>query len=806
MSSQSKFLKLNANVLLEYTYDDSNILSENYQILSDLIQGTRTLASTTNNNNLYNTSYVVDPVLKKLAKFDLTQSFLKEEDYFTVPIQYDNIKLHLPISFSFGPNYAGFAVRIYTYDYANKIQYNLSRFTYDEQDTSLTGITQYEVPFFYNDQQWTKYIEFNIHSINIVANQRISTPTSDTVLPNSINQQLTKSNGLSLTAPIFIEFSLISSTQTVFGVKYYYIGDTYRTSITRVPEYQTLGVNIEESTQGDFFEISGTYGNANLDDFIAEATAKGQNIQIEYLVTLYEENILTGQQTFLVTENFSQPILYRPIITFSNTTAAIDVEMDVINVVDNSTISRFTSIGLTNNLFKYGKFLQQINISGAYTPKLYNSNVSGINTTSTANNVTNISITKVNYPILIDKYKILVSSSSSLSSDYKGNGLLQIMITPFDNVIKFVIAKDINSDGTPNPYNLSDVLFNASLTLSFKTDTIFLEYDIFKESPDNDFDNGVVIYNIPEEDQATLKTIYKDNKNFFLSVLSNNTNTRTLLYSGTFQLYNNVIFVQPSSSSSSNLNSNPLSSLSGLTAKPFISLNEQGVSNTTPSIRTSTNNENQALQLSSQAPIRSTTSSASSTNKNVLVFLKPVSEAIANQINRDFINNGYNIYVNYNYTFLILNVSKGQINDIQSNPNVSKVVPLNFNLGQDIYQANQHGSSLNQSSNSSNPSNSSTNTVTYSSLISIDLLQTYSQSTMRSIVNYCKTLTQFNLLSITQTDMPSFVTVGHSSVLMSSDPIKIVVKSNNTANITSFVNQLQKKYDGYTITNTTPVS
>ena len=33
--------------------------------------------------------------------------------------------------------------------------------------------------------------------------------------------------------------------------------------LTIQPEYQTLGVMIEESTQGDFFEIYGVYNNSN---------------------------------------------------------------------------------------------------------------------------------------------------------------------------------------------------------------------------------------------------------------------------------------------------------------------------------------------------------------------------------------------------------------------------------------------------------------------------------------------------------------------------------------------------------------
>ena len=87
---------------------------------------------------------------------------------------------------------------------------------------------------------------------------------------------------------------------------------------------------------------------------------------------MYEENIQTNKQTVTVTDDFTKKILYRPILTFTNTTAAIKVEMRIIDLVDMSTVSRFSTIGLDGNVQKYGKKLISLNVQNLNKLKIYN--------------------------------------------------------------------------------------------------------------------------------------------------------------------------------------------------------------------------------------------------------------------------------------------------------------------------------------------------------------------------------------------------------------------------------------------------
>ena len=372
MSSTNKMMKINQNVLMEWTFDNENNITENYKVITNLNENKkRSFLSTTNDNNINNNLFLLDTVLRKYTTINTSKyNFLQYQDYNTAPIPYDNIKIYLPTNYNFVMNgYVGLYVKIYTYDYYNEKVYELSNIFFDSTVTSTSGLTQLTIPFLYDEQEWGKYYEFKIPSIDYVSNQRIISNTENVVLNNTINDNFTLGVGLSQTSPIFVDLKYLVTKEIVLGTTYYYSSESYSTSFPKSADYNTLSVNISESTDGDFFEINGAYGNStqNLDNFIREMENKGRRMRIEYDIYLLEENIQTNMQTVVVSGNgpnddFTKTILYRPILTFSNTTAAIKVVMRVIDLVDMSTIERTSTLGLDNNIQKYGKKLISLNI------------------------------------------------------------------------------------------------------------------------------------------------------------------------------------------------------------------------------------------------------------------------------------------------------------------------------------------------------------------------------------------------------------------------------------------------------------
>jgi len=549
MASSSKFMKLHPNVLLEWVYDSENLKSENYQILTDLVTEKRGFMSQEGYNKLENSVFVIDPVVRKYAKVDTGKyNYLKVETYSSSFVQYDKLRLHLPETYSFADNgYVGLYVRVYTYDYYNEKVVDFSSIIYDDTEVGADIKLELNDSFLYDEQSWGKYFSYDIPSIDTISKQRSSSATSNTPTPNSINLNLTQSNGISQSSPIFIEFSFIVSRQEILGNTYYHMSDIFTKSIDKVPEYLDLAANITKATDGDYFEIYGTYGgdNESMDEFVDELNAKGRKVRLEFDVSLYEENILMNTQTYIVEDNFTQKLWYRPVLSFTNTTASIDVTMKVIDLVDDSQIDRLASISLTKDIFKYGKILTRINLENAWKPKIYNlkGNASMVDASLGADiNVGDINLTKVNYPVISDRLGLLVSTSPSPTTKYKPMGLAEIIINPFGNTVKFEIAK-LDQSGNAVPYDLAEIMENSKLTLSFKSDEEYLEKEVWQETDDNDYDNGVVVYRIEQSDLPTLKAIGEENKRFYLTLKSEKTGIRSMFYSGTWVNFADVTFI-----------------------------------------------------------------------------------------------------------------------------------------------------------------------------------------------------------------------------------------------------------------------
>lgn len=680
MSESKKYINIHTDVLIEWVYNNGNV-PENYKVWTDLRNNERNYVSDTFNNKLSYSLFNVDPVLKKYSHIDNNKfNFLKIQDYFTSPIQYDKINFHFPFNYDFD-DYIGFFVRIYCYDFENRKKYYFSNYYYDKSDINIEKLMQLSTPFRYGEREWGKYLTISIPSIHEVSNQRIVTSSRNVVVEDSINDNISNhTQGIGLNTPIFIEFSFIISKETVLGTTYFYLGDTFNTSISKSPDYQSLGVVIEESSDWDFFEIYGVYNssNENIDNFIRDLESRGRRINIEYIVTLYEENIQSGFPIkFVVTENFSQKIEYRPVFKYSNTTAAIDVEMHIKDLVDSSSIIRRTSLGLTKNLFKYGKKLSRLSIENLYVPKIYNYRTEAVISNPNVAATNTYGITKVPYPLLINNYKILLNSSNSTleADEYKSMGALTILLTPFDNVIKFKIARQELVDSTPEPYNLADTLSNARLTMIFKSDSQMVEKDIFYESDENDISMGIVVYKIKESDMGVIKNMYEsDFDNFYLTIIGNE--TRTLLYSGKFKIFEDVKFIDDSIKGATIPIPEKREDLSASFLKSRKSF--RNISYLMDDKVESTNQFKEE-NLPTRPPYDQ---SEFVYYRNLIVYMKQGLSDKAKTALKIRINDyGIKVFYEYTDTIILERVHVSKIKNIEDIPNVDNVYQLKLNLG-----------------------------------------------------------------------------------------------------------------------------
>lgn len=568
----SKYIKAHKDILIEYIYDDGNNISESYKILMNSRDNTNSFVSgdlSSTKNTEDNQLFVLDRITRFFGKVNPKDySFLQFKDYPSgFPIRFDKIRIHLPVNYTFG-EYLGCYIRAYSYDKNNSVEYTLSNFYFDNSDVNDLGLLSYSSPpLRFQDKLWGKSIDIEIPSIYSVSRQMSGTSPKK----NSLNGNLTNGFGFSQTAPIFIDFSFISTKKTVNGLVGYYVNDPYKISFPQTPEFENLGVKIEHSTNGDFFEIYGIFnGNiAEFKTFIENARLGGRRYYVEYNITLFEQNIRGKTIKITVTDNFNEKVEYRPIIKFSTTTAVVDVEMRMIDSVDSSMIYRRASYGmLQDEVAKYSSSMTKINLTNANKPKIYSlKNFTGLNLSGLggggvgglipgSNITTVVQPVNVDRTVLVDKFNLIAKSDNvSIGSNvFYGIGKLKIILQPFDNLVKFTIAKDVSVEQVPgtNPqgnlaYNVTpeylDMTNMGEISFVIKNTILKFETGLYVESNSINLSLGQVVFRIPESSMRDIKSIFESGATVFY-ITSRLNSVSTVVYSGLYDIFDSLANIE----------------------------------------------------------------------------------------------------------------------------------------------------------------------------------------------------------------------------------------------------------------------
>lgn len=612
MAKTSKFVKLDKNVLLEYVYDDGNNLSESYNILVNNKDKTLSYIATDSSitgNTIGNQLFRIDAISNRFGKVNPDYySFLQLKNFTSVtPLRHDTVKVHLPINWTFG-EYLGFYIKVYAFDVVNQNTYDISNFYFDMTDISQQYLMGFNAPpLLFQEKLWGKNVTVNIPSVHAIASQRVNNlPKID-----SLNSNLTNGGGLNLNSPIFIDFHFITSVQTINGISTYLVAPKITTSIPQSPEFENLGLMVRNSPNGDFFEIFGTYNGtaAGFSQFIDDAYYQGSRYYVQYSITMFEQNIRGKTITTIVTEDFSEPIDFRPIIKFSTTTAIIDVEMRLIDAVDDSYILRRASYGmLQDEVSKYSLKMIKINLDKANKPKIYNiknsvdpslvglsnsmgkiklkqlppmpakqispasaatilgtstniqqvsqslanSTTSPINTgglisnapanisnplgtttpTSPTNNIS-VQTIEVPFPVLIDRLNVIAKSENALfdSKTFYGNGRIQVLIYPFDNIFRFSIASGLSTQ--PEYFDLSG--FNE-IKFVIRNDKTEISFPLYIESKSIDLKKGELVFKLSQNKFTDIKKIYDGGINVFY-ITGSAKGTTSVIYTGLFKIF-----------------------------------------------------------------------------------------------------------------------------------------------------------------------------------------------------------------------------------------------------------------------------
>jgi hypothetical protein len=586
---KSEFKKLNKDVLLEWVYDASNLIIEPYKILKnskDFINSYIAFDSSITNNIQEYQFVTVDASANKFAVVDTSKySFLSISNYVpSGPVRHDRLKIYFPSNWTF-EQYQGFYIRLYTYDYRNNKFVDISNFFYDHTSGSNL-LKNFAPPILYQDRTWNSSIEINVPSVYSIALERENGYPAE----NSINRYLTDNVGLSQTSPIFIDFRFITRVLEVGSVKNYLTTQKVTLQIPQIPQLEALGLYIEESDSGDYFEIYATY-NQSFQEFVSLMDSFiniGKVYYLEFDITIFEENIKGKSTQYLIDSDFSQIIEYRPIIKYSTTTSIIDVEMRLINKYDGNIVIRKGAYGMKpDQLSKYLINRKKINVRNAYKPKIYSKNqFSKYRIDQLGKSVTPENILEVPVPELIptidyvsgkgsgggtpggapgggtnvgpgtgngpgqgsgpnagngeidNKKVISCYSKQALNKiskekieNYHFMGLLKIGIKPFDNLFKFILAYRFSNNKQLEHLDLTNC---DKLMLVFRNDDTLVEFDQFFSS-ETVAKLGMCQFIVTSNKFNDIKNIFK-NGTIVWYITTTNQGIRTTIYSGQFTI------------------------------------------------------------------------------------------------------------------------------------------------------------------------------------------------------------------------------------------------------------------------------
>lgn len=452
-------------------------------------------------------------------------------------VWYDTIRLHLRTGYSFSARgYDGFLFQTKIkkqsgiYNYLNSTVYlNSSSFEYQNPQ-----------PFILGDSSYSKFIEIKVPSLVHMDEVARNKEFADTFfgLVDPINASINYE----------IDFKLISQVVTIGSYDYIEVVEGSNLIISQEDEFADISANIEEATDGDYFNIYGTKDGSQNDfaTYINGRTANsGDDIIVFHDIEVSEqvglEYLRTYLTSFVQTVNYDQALLFRPVILNAGVSSnfLIRHNMRIYNETDNTQIIKSASL-IHNKPKTYGKKLTKLNISvepnviyntlpNTSVNREMNQFVNSIRPSVGETKYVSIAIDTIN--IVAANTNVTVSSTESNTLNdviYYGEGEGIINLSKVsDNFIKFNIAQKsgetVNSVSLVNAENIILIIKSGNIEQQISHDPTF---------PDINAGNGEVFFKIPKS--TAIRFDQQDTNisadKFYINI--KNGETESLLYHG----------------------------------------------------------------------------------------------------------------------------------------------------------------------------------------------------------------------------------------------------------------------------------
>jgi len=460
-----------------------------------------------------------------------TSTTIDQADATDIPsntVTYDTVRLHLRAGYSFAARgYEGFLFQVAVNRLSGVKNYLTSLVYLNSSSFEI----QNPKPFIIGETMYSKFVEVKVPSLANMDPDFISWffgSGQDALDANSNYEFIYKS----------IE-SLDNSTG------YDIISTTEEVAFTlpKEDQNQDLAAVVEEADGADYFLLYGTKDGSisEFDKYIqGRQSTSNADITVFHDIAVYEQITTYFDKTYEMSitqvENFDEPIPFRPVITNSSTATAynIDYTLRIYNESNNTQIVKKASY-TSYNVGKYGKKLQSVNLPGSNSVmKVYNTLPNVLENRMIIENLATLPENQTRFvPTFIERMNIVTGTTNvtiagnevvdSSEIKYKSDGESKLVLSPFDNYVKFKIAKlDGNDLISISLENVDAVVLNLGS----------IEIENSLNYADVELAEGEIMFKI-EEKNATAAA-KNSGGTYMLSI--KNGQDKTLIHHGTYEI------------------------------------------------------------------------------------------------------------------------------------------------------------------------------------------------------------------------------------------------------------------------------
>lgn len=403
MADSTKYFQLTPEILVEYNYNDINSANDQSGEVGHIIDLGKTKAEIIHNGFCSTNTFLLPqdkehfvlPINKSESRFIqyyngknnlgswhsdfhstlVSQSSGNNDNNDDILI--DTFKLHFTSKNYFG-DYDGFIISVNVYD---KIKNKVGLLSYYIKRTD--NIKLNDSPVLINQKLYTTYLEFTIPSVSALVHSvelKEELPGENHLVGKLFSHQVMDNT------PIIMNIYGVKSTYKDNNYEYYNTEKISSIFIPIVDKSNHIQVKVEKATDGDYFVIYPVVDNNrvsfsdyiyNLSDGHPEQYIVFYNLEVSEYPVVNTRSIgkgkITHREQYIINAgqndnensdiNIDSIMYFRPVLRYSglNATFTIDVNMNIINTLDNTTIIKKSSLSVSEeDAKKYGKRMNRI--------------------------------------------------------------------------------------------------------------------------------------------------------------------------------------------------------------------------------------------------------------------------------------------------------------------------------------------------------------------------------------------------------------------------------------------------------------